>query len=389
MTEVATQRIEETAEVHLYNKRGISLVRGEGVYLWDSEGRRYLDAMSNYGVNVLGHCHPAVSRAVKAQLERLTNCHQSFYNDARAEFEETLTKLLPAGLRQIAFANSGTEANEAAIKFARLATGRQRLISAEHGYHGRTMGALSVTGVAKYQEGLQPLLGECETIPFDDLDALEKTAPGAAAVILEPVQGESGVHPPAPGYLRAVRQLCDEHGVLLILDEVQTGIGRTGRLFSFEHDGVVPDIISISKGLANGLPMGATVVNESVAGRIPSGAHGSTFAGNPLVSAAATATLRVVADAGFLTHVEEAGVDFIEQLRRIGHPMIREVRGIGLMVAVELKTRVTPYLKALQDAGILALPAGPRTIRFLPPLIIEREQLAEIVAGLRNAMESK
>jgi len=381
--------VEPQREVRLYNKRGITLIRGQGAFLWDSEGRRYIDAMSNYGVNILGHAHPAVNAAVTTQLAKLSNCHQSFHNDARAAFEETLTSRMPPQLSRVAFANSGTEANEAAIKFARLATGRQRLVSAHHGYHGRTFGSLSVTGVDKYREGVGPLVGDCDQIPFDDLPAAEVALPGAAAVILEPIQGESGVHRPAGSYLQGIRDLCDRHGVLLILDEIQTGMGRTGRLWAFEHEGVVPDIVSISKGLANGLPMGATVVTEAVAAGIPSGAHGSTFAGNPLVCAAATATLETVTEGGLLDHVALAGEEFIESLRAIGHPMIREVRGTGLMVAVELKTRVTPYLKALQQSGILALPAGPRTIRFLPPLIIDRDHLNEIVAALASALKDQ
>lgn len=359
-------RIEDSAEVRLYNKRGITLVRGEGVYLWDGDGRRYVDAMSNYGVNILGHCHPAVTEAVTRQLQTLVNCHQSFYNDARAVFEETLTSLLPSRLSHLAFANSGTEANEAAIKFARLASGRRRIISATDGYHGRTFGSLSVTGVAKYREGLLPLLEDCDQIPFDDLPALERSISGAAAVILEPIQGESGVHRPSPGYLAAVRDLCDRHETLLILDEIQTGMGRTGKLFAFEHEGVVPDILSISKGIANGLPMGVTVVTERVAAGIPSGSHGSTFAGNPLVCAAASATLKTISDPQLLGKIERTGQYFLEELRGIDHRLIREVRGLGLMVAVELKARITPYLKSLQQSGILALPAGPRAIRFLP-----------------------
>jgi LysW-gamma-L-lysine/LysW-L-ornithine aminotransferase len=383
------ESIEDQAEVRLYAKRGITLVRGKGVYLWDNEGRQYIDAMSNYGVNILGHAHPAVNSAVKSQVDRLTNCHQSFYNDTRARFEQVLTDLLPKQLSKISFANSGTEANEAALKFARLATGRTRIVSAEHGYHGRTFGSLSVTGVEKYREGVAPLLGECTQVPFDDLTALEGAVEGAAAVILEPVQGESGIHAPSAGYLRSVRELCDRHDVLLILDEIQTGMGRTGRLFAFEHHDIVPDILTVSKGLANGLPMGVTVVTGSVAERIPAGSHGSTFAGNPLVCAAAAATLETIVATGLVEHVERVGKYFIDALRALDHRMVREVRGQGLMVAIELKTRITPYLKSLQEHGVLALPAGPRTIRFLPPLIIHDEELNEIVLAMKTALAER
>lgn len=381
--------MEDRAEVALYAKRGISLARGEGVFLWDTDGRRYLDAMSNYGVNVLGHAHPAVNAAVIDQLGRLANCHQSFYNDARETFEETLSGLLPHGLNRVAYANSGTEANEAAMKFAKLASGRQRIVSAHDGYHGRTLGSLSVTGIARYRQGLLPLLDGCDQVPFGDLEALDRALPGAAAVILEPIQGESGVHHAPDGYLIAVRELCGRHGALLILDEVQTGMGRTGTLFAFEKAGVLPDMITVSKGIANGLPMGLTVVSEWVAERVPTGAHGSTFAGNPLVCAAAVATLRSITAGKLLEHVILAGEAFLDGLRTINHPHLREVRGEGLMVAVELRTRVTPCLKALQDLGVLALPAGPRTIRFLPPLIIGEAELRSVVEATAAALESR
>ena len=383
---IEAPRIEDDGEVKLYAKRGITLVRGEGVFLWDDSGKRYLDAMSNYGVNVLGHRHPAVNNAVRQQLDRLTNCHQSFYNDVRAQFEETIRSALPASLSRLAYANSGTEANEAAIKFARLASGRRRIISTVHGYHGRTLGALSVTGVQKYREGLDPLLGDCDQVPYGDGAELEKIIAGAAAVILEPIQGESGVHLPDLNYLRSVRDMCDQNGVLLILDEIQTGMGRTGRMFAFEHVGIVPDIVSVSKGIANGLPMGVTVVTEEVASRIPAGSHGGTFSGNPLVCAAATATIATIMGDGFLERVTQVGERMLSGLRSIESRMVREARGQGLMIAVELKTRMTPVLKALQEGDVLALPAGPRTIRFLPPLILDPEQADEIVEAVRSAL---
>jgi acetylornithine/LysW-gamma-L-lysine aminotransferase len=381
--------VEDRYEIHLYNKREITLVRGEGVYIWDSDGRRYLDAMSNYGVNVLGHQHPRVNAAIIEQLQRLMSCHQSFYNDARAAFEEALIGILPPTLSRLSFANSGAEAVEAAIKYARAATGRQRIIAAKRSYHGRTMGALSVTADKKYRELFQPLVEECEHVAYDDLAALEASIDGAAAVILEPVQGESGVHVPSPGYLQAVRQLCNRFGVLLIFDEVQTGMGRTGRMFAFEHEAVVPDILTLSKGIANGLPMGVTVVSEAVAEAVPVGSHGSTFGGNPLVCAAATATIETLCVQDVPARVAELGRYFLEQLRALNHPLVREVRGRGFMIAVELKQRATPYLRALQEACVLAIPAGSTGIRFLPPLIMEREHVDEIVAALQRVLTAR
>lgn len=383
------QEIEAASEIRLYNKRELVLVRGEGIHLYDSEGRRYLDAMSNYGVNVLGHRHPAVDGAIRHQLDRLISCHQSFHNDVRADFERVFLGRLPPELSRISFANSGTEAIEASIKFARIASGRQRIIAAEHGYHGRTMGALSLTYDPKYREPFRPLLEDCEHVAYDDLDALEAVLPGAAGVILEPIQGEAGVRIPSSGYLRAVRELCDQHGVLLILDEVQTGIGRTGKLFAFEHEQVVADILAASKGLANGLPIGVTVVREEVAAKVPPGSHGSTFAGNPLACAAARATVQAVANPNILDHVADAGAAFIAGLQALADPLVREVRGRGFMVAVELKTRATPVLRTMQQNGVLALPAGNRTIRFLPPLIMTREDLDRVIEVFRISMEAQ
>jgi acetylornithine/LysW-gamma-L-lysine aminotransferase len=383
------QEIEAASEIQLYSKRGISLVRGDGVHLYDSDGRRYLDAMSNYGVNVLGHRHPAVDSAIRHQLDQLISCHQSFSNDARAEFERVFLGALPPELCRISFANSGTEAIEAAMKFARIASGRQRIIAAEHGYHGRTLGALSVTHDPKYRDPFRPLLADCEHVAYDDLNALEAALPGAAAVILEPIQGEAGVRIPAPGYLRSVRELCDRHDALLILDEVQTGIGRTGKLFAFEHEAAIADILAVSKGLANGLPMGVTVVRQEVADKVTSGSHGSTFAGNPLVCAAARATVQTVAEKPLLDHVAEAGEAFVSSLQGSAHPLVREVRGRGFMVAVELKTRATPVLKAMQQNGVLALPAGNRTIRFLPPLIMSRDELNRVAEVFHGAVQEQ
>ncbi len=377
--------IEATAEIPLYAKRGISLIRGEGMYLWDADGRRYLDAMSNYGVNILGHSHPAVDSAVETQLKRLISCHQSFYNDARASFEQALTERLPAALTRLSYANSGAESIEAAIKFARAATGKQRVIAATRGYHGRTIGALSVTSGDKHRLPFEPLLAGCEHVPYDDVDALSTVIRGAGAVLLEPIQGEAGVFVPAAEYLTAVRRLCNENGALLILDEVQTGMGRTGTFLASEQQGTIPDILCLSKGIANGLPMGVTVVSTEVAERIPAGSHGSTFAGNPLACAAGRATIESVTE-DLLEGVRTNGSRFVQRLKQIEAPLIREVRGRGLMCAVELRTRVTPLLKSLQERGVLALPAGGRTIRLLPPLIAEWSHLETIADTLADAL---
>lgn len=380
--------VEDRYEIPLYRKRGISLVRGEGMYLWDAEGHRYLDMMSNYGVNILGHAHPGVTEAIREQAGNLLNCHQSFYNDARARFIQALVALLPARLRHLSFGNSGAEAVEAALKYSRVATRRQRIISTRRGYHGRTFGALSVSGEQKYRTPFAPLLEGCDQVPFGDLTGIGDCIEGAAAIIVEPIQGESGVRAGAVEYLRGLRRLCDESGTLLIFDEVQTAF-RTGRTWAFEHSGAVPDIMTLSKPLANGLPIGVTVVSDEVAAAVPAGSHGSTFGGNPLVCAAGLATLQVIADPGFNQHVAVTGELFLQRLGSIDHPHIREVRGMGLMVAVELKRNVSPILQAMQEDGVLAIPAGSTSVRFLPPLIAEEEHVIGAAESFARALETQ
>ncbi|GAC1470114.1 MAG: aspartate aminotransferase family protein [Chloroflexota bacterium] len=378
--------IEDRYEIPLYNKRDIALVRGEGVHIWDADGKIYLDMMSNFGVNILGHAHPVITAAIVEQAGRLTNCHQSFYNDQRAHFLSALEALLPEGLRRLSFSNSGAEAVEAALKFARSATGRQRFVSARRGYHGRTFGAMSVGGDARKDAPFAPLLDGCDQIPFGDLDAAATAAIDAAALIVEPIQGESGVRPAPPDYLAGLRRICDESGTILIFDEIQTAL-RTGRSFAWQHSGVAPDIMTLSKSLANGLPLGITVVSDDVARAVPPGSHGTTFGGNPLVCAAASATLSVVAKPGFHERVAGVGDHLLTALRAIRHPMVREVRGVGLMAAVELKRNASPVLRQMQNLGVLAIPAGSTSVRFLPPLIVDDEHVKRAAATLQQALE--
>lgn len=369
----------------LHADRGIGLVRGDGCDLWDTDGRRYLDLMTNYGVNILGHRHPAVNAAVVGQLGLLTNAHQSFDTPARQDFLDALAALLPSSLSRVSFANSGAEAVEAALKYARVATGRTTVIAMHRAYHGRTFGALAATAEARYRDPFNPMLAGFRHVPFDDLDALEAAVDDTvAAVIVEPIQGEAGVRLPAEGYLAGVRQRCDARGTLLILDEIQTAF-RTGAPFAFSRAGVVPDILCLSKGIANGLPMGVTVTTEAVSERVPKGSHGSTFAGNPLVCAAGAATLRVLADPDLHARVQRLGDAFLSRLQDLRRPGIREVRGRGLMLALELKRPSTPLIRALQDRGVLTLPAGATGIRFLPSVLIDEAQLDKALDGLAAA----
>ncbi|HET8626002.1 MAG TPA: aspartate aminotransferase family protein [Thermomicrobiales bacterium] len=380
------QEIENADLVPLYAKREIALVRGEGVHLWDSEGKRYLDCMSNYGVNILGHAHPAVTAAIQEQAARLTNCHSSFYNDARARFLEVLGELAPADLTRAFLTSSGTESIEAALKFARAATGRPKVVAARRAYHGRTMGALAATADKKYREPFMPLLEGFSHVPYDDDDALGAAVDGeTAAIILEPIQGEGGIYVPGDHYLAAAREIAHRQGALLILDEVQTAF-RTGSLFACQQAGVVPDILCVSKGIANGFPFAVTLVTEEVAARVPAGSHGTTFGGNPLACAAATATLAALQQGDYLERSKQVGAYFLAKLRALESPKVRDVRGRGLMIGLELKERVTKYLRALQERGVLALTAGATTLRFLPPLLLEERDVDEVIAALNAVL---
>jgi acetylornithine/LysW-gamma-L-lysine aminotransferase len=376
----------QLSPIPLHASRGISLVRGEGSHLWDDKDRRYLDLMTNYGVNLLGHAHPQVTAAITAQASRLTNAHQSFDTPARQDFLEVLGTLLPPPLTRISFGNSGAEAVEAALKYARVATGRIGVIATHRAYHGRTFGALALTADAKYRDPFAPMLEGVRHVAFDDVDALERALDDSiAAIIVEPIQGEGGIRVPADGYLKGIRERCDARGILLICDEIQTGF-RTGSPFAFTREDIVPDILCLSKSIANGLPIGVTVTSEAVSDRVPKGSHGSTFAGNPLVCAAGAATLRILSDPALHARARKTGDRFQERVRGLGLPQVREVRGRGLMLAVELKKPVTPVIKAMQEHGVLVLPAGGTVIRFLPSILIEDAQVDEGIDVMAEAL---
>jgi len=372
--------------IPLHVDRGISLARGEGCYLWDDQGRRYLDLMTNYGVNLLGHAHPQVNAAIERQASLLTNAHQSFDTPVRQQFLDTLAGFLPPSLSRMSFANSGAEAVEAAMKYTRVATGRTGIIATHRAYHGRTFGALAATSDAKYREPFMPMLEGARHVPFDNLPAMEEAIDeSTAAVIVEPIQGEGGVRVPADGYLKGLRELCTANGALLICDEIQTGF-RTGAPLAFTREAVVPDILCLSKSIANGLPIGVTIVTEAVSERVPKGSHGGTFSGNPLVCAAGVATLQVLADERLHALAAAKGEHFKQRVRELGLRQIREVRGRGLLLAVELKKPATPVIKAMQERGVLVLPAGGTVIRFLPSILIEDAQLDEGIGALAETV---
>ncbi|HVM70789.1 MAG TPA: acetylornithine/succinylornithine family transaminase [Anaerolineales bacterium] len=369
----------------LYTKQPIIMVRGQGALLWDAEGNEYIDCAAGHGVANLGHAHPKVAAAIAEQSTQLVTLFETFYNDKRAALMEMICALIP-GLDRVFFCNSGTEAVEAALKFARLSTGRKEVIAAMRGFHGRTMGALSATYNKKYKEAFEPLVPGFSHVPYNNIAALEGAVTDqVAAVILEAVQGEGGVYPADPAYLQAARRICTERGVLLIIDEIQAGLGRTGKMFAFQHAGITPDIVCIAKSLAGGLPMGAVLFGSSVKNLAP-GLHGSTFGGNPLACAAAVAALTAIQEEDLPGQAAAKGAYLMEALKSIESPLIREVRGLGLMVGIELKQKVAPYLQALQEHHIIALNAGLTTIRLLPPLVITREQLDRVIAALDEVL---
>ena len=364
------------------SKRPLTLVRGLGSTVWDDEGRAYLDATSGQGVALIGHSHPAVARAVAEQAATLITCTDSFNNDRRAGLYDVLAGLLPPGFDRFFLGNSGAEANEAALKLARQITGRSGIVAVRRGFHGRTLGALSLTWNPKYREAFQSWLPHVAHIAPDDLEGAQAAiSDETAAVFFEAVQGEGGVHPLEADYLRELRRLCSERGALLVADEIQTGLGRTGRWFGFEHARITPDIITLGKGIAGGVPMGAAAWRGE-RGQFEAGAHGSTFGGNPLACAAALAALGVLQRERLPERSAELGAQLMDELRARHLPQVREVRGLGLLIGVELRGRVTPILKNLQERGVLALPAGLNVLRLLPPLVLtdgEAERLVEAV----------
>lgn len=379
--------IEETYTSGAYHKRPLIWTRGSGCTVWDEAGNAYLDLTSGQGVALLGHAHPVVAQAIAEQAGRLITCPDSFYNDKRAELYMALKGILPTEFGRFFLCNSGAEAIEGALKIARLLTGRAGIVALKRGFHGRTLGALGLTWNKDYREPFASWTPATIThLAADDLAAAETLITNeTAAVVVEAIQGEGGVYPLSSEWLQALSRLCRERGALLIADEIQTGLGRTGRWFAFEAAGITPDIIALGKGIAGGVPMGA-IVWRSVLGTIPVGAHGSTFGGNPLACAAAIATLKELQHNQAPQRAQTLGAWLLERLRAVRSPMIREVRGTGLMIGIELRGRVTPLLQALQARGILALPAGKTILRWLPPLIITQSELDHAVTMLEEAL---
>jgi len=362
-------------------------VRAEGAQLWDADGRRYLDLFAGIAVNSLGHAHPLIVNAVTAQLTTLGHVGNFFATAPQIALAERLVALSGADAR-VYFANSGTEANEAAFKLARL-TGRTKIVSTEGGFHGRTMGALALTGKPAIREPFEPLPAGVEFVPYGDLAALEAALDGqTAAFFVEPIQGERGVLPAPPGYLRAARELTRRHGALLVLDEVQTGIGRTGDWFAFQQADIVPDVVTLAKGLGGGLPIGACLAFGPAKDLFTPGSHGTTFGGNPVACAAALAVLYAIERDGLLARTREVGARLRAGIESLGHPAVVEVRGAGLLLAIQLTSaRAAAVADAALDAGFIVNAVNPESVRIAPPLILTADQADEFLAALPKLLD--
>ncbi len=378
--------MEDSHLVPLYQKFPVEVVRGEGALVYDANGREYVDLSGGYGVAIVGHSNPYVADAISEQARKLITCHGSLYNDSRDRYLSLVTEYLPSGLSRIFFCNSGAEANEAAIKFARKATGRSNLVAFTGSYHGKTFGALSATWNQKYRKPFEPMLPGVRFSPFGNLEkAREVIDDTIAAVLVEPIQGESGIHVPPDDFLPGLREATKAKGALLIVDEVQAGFGRTGKLWACENWGVSPDILTASKGIAGGYPFGIAAATEAVSSVMKPGEHTSTFGGNPLGCAAAYAALDFLISKSILQKTISDGEYFRAKLEwiREKHPsIVREVRGKGLMIGVELKIPVKDAIMKGFDHDLILLYSGLNILRFLPPLVITRPQIDRVIKGL-------
>ncbi|GAB2959495.1 acetylornithine transaminase [Amycolatopsis acidiphila] len=372
-----------------YGTPQLTLVRGEGARVWDAEDNEYVDLLGGIAVNALGHAHPEIVRAVTEQITRLGHTSNLYVNPVAVELAEALLDVAGlTGNAKVLFVNSGAEANEAAIKISRL-TGRTKIVACEGAFHGRTMGSLALTGQPPKRQPFEPLMPGVVHIPFGDVDALRAAVDTeTAAVVLEPILGEGGVVPAPDGYLQAAREITKDTGALLILDEVQTGMARTGTWFAFQQAGIVPDVFTLAKGLGGGLPLGATIGVGAAADLLKPGQHGTTFGGNPVCCAAGLAVLRTIARDNLNDHVSKLGKDIAAGVEELGHPLVGGVRGAGLLIGIALRAPVAPAVaKAAQDAGYLVNPVAPDTIRLAPPLVLSDEQAQGFLSALPEALD--
>jgi acetylornithine/LysW-gamma-L-lysine aminotransferase len=370
---------------NIYQRFPVTVERGLGSHVWDTNGKEYIDCMGGYGVALVGHCNPRVVKAIKAQLDKIITVHSSLYNKTREQFLESLIKIAPKNLNQVYLNNSGSEAVEAAIKFARKFTGKTGMVAMNGSYHGKSFGSLSVTFSQKYRKSFEPLVEKVSFSPFGDIEALRSTVNSDTAfVIMEPIQGESGIHVAPDGFLQDVRKLCNEKGILLIFDEIQSGLGRTGKMWACQHWETNPDIMCLAKGIAGGVPMGATLVRQDILACINKGEQSSTFGGNPLSCAAGIATIEALTEDRLVENAAKMGKIFREGLERLKekHKIIREVRGKGLMIGVEIKFEVKDILFDGIANNLLLLYSGKNILRLLPPLVISESDITKALETL-------
>ena len=383
---------EQRLMANVYAKRPVVVVKGKADLLWDQDGKEYIDCTGSYGTCIVGYCHPKVVQAIVHQSETLTSCHGFMYNDSRSELLERIGKIQPKGLGKVFLSNSGTEAVECAIKLARKYSGKKEIIAMMGAYHGKTFGSLSATWEKKYRDPFLPLVPDVKHVPYGNIEKLrESISSNTAAVIAEPIQGESGVKLPPEGYLKQLREVCDEKDVLLILDEIQTGFGRTGAIFAFQHFDITPDITCLAKGVAGGIPMGLTLSREEIMASLRVGEHTSTYGGNPIACAAAAATIEVLQEENLSEKARIQGEYFVSRLNQLkeAHKIIREVRGLGLMIGVETRFEVRDFILESIPKGVLVLDAGRNVLRFLPPLVITRPHIDRTIEVLDEVIGEK
>jgi acetylornithine/LysW-gamma-L-lysine aminotransferase len=392
MNEADIKEIENQYLANTYSKSSLVLTRGKGALVWDIQGQEYIDLMSGYGVALVGHCNPSVIKAISNQATQLITCHSSIYNEARAKFLDKLLGIAPSSMNRAFLSNSGAESVEASIKIARRYTERKEIIAMTGSYHGKTLGALTLTWTPRYREPFQPLIPEVKFANFGDSSQIrEIISEKTAAIIVEPIQGETGIKLPPDGFLHELREICDVNDSLLIFDEIQTGLGRTGKMWASEHWKVQPDIMCVSKALAGGLPMGATLAREDIMNALKVGEHSCTFGGNPLSSSAASAVIDYIISEGLVERSEKIGKLFMKGLQRLAeeYKVIREARGLGLMSALELRFDIRNVLQEILNENVIPLYSGKNILRFLPPLVISDKQISRVLKVLDYVIEKE
>ncbi len=374
---------------NLYQRFPVTIEKGDGAHVWDVDGTEYIDCMGGYGVALVGHKNKRVNDAIREQIEKIITVHSSLYNKTREEFLTLLIGLAPKGLTQVHLNNSGAEAIEAAMKFARKFTGKKGMVAMKGSYHGKSFGALSLTFSPKYRKPFAPLVEKVSFATYGDIESLRSVIDeDTALIILEPIQGESGIIVAPEGFLQEVRKICDEKGIVLIFDEIQAGLGRTGRLWACDHWNTAPDILCLAKGIAGGVPMGATLVRPDILASMSKGEHSSTFGGNAISCAAGTAALKAITEDGLIENSEKMGKLFREGLEKLKekHSMIREIRGKGLMIGIEMKFEVKDILMGLIKKRVLMLYSGRNILRILPPLVISEDDVTKVLHALDSVL---